>query len=58
MRLLQDSYADVLTLKWYEAVLCLLVAIVLYVRFDKLLRIAQTMGFYTSLSQINVMNSS
>lgn len=31
MKLLQDSYAGIVSLKWYEAILCMVIAIVLYV---------------------------
>ena len=31
MKLLQDSYAAFVSLKWYEAILFVLIAIVLYV---------------------------
>jgi hypothetical protein len=31
MKLLQDSYAGIVSLKWYEAILCMVIVIVLYV---------------------------
>jgi hypothetical protein len=39
MKPLQDSYAAVLALKWYEVILYVLIATLLYVSFNVLLRI-------------------
>jgi hypothetical protein len=55
MKLLRDSYADIVSLKWYEAILCMVIAIVLYVSSTHIFALG---GLPLWPSRINVKGSS